>query len=202
MRKSVCTLVVFGMIVGLTYGCATPTASNRHYAVLAKGGLSSSDRIVRRMGESSGPSCSSTPEQDQRLRKDYLETLDACRYVLSGYEADSIEAKKQKRWLMIVGAVAGSVIVPTLAAKAAAKSAIAGWGGLSGVTNVASHTMESEGLDAAYYLGTRENVRKSLDEGIKKFVSQNSDYCQRRSAVEEMAAACTSYATQMPPAKE
>jgi hypothetical protein len=103
---------------------------------------------------------------------------------------------------MIIGAIAGSVIVPTLAAGNAAKTAIAGWGGLSGVTNVASHTMESEGLDAAYFLGTRDNVRKSLDDGIKKFVSSSSDYCQRRSAVEEMAAACTSYSTYQPPEKK
>lgn len=184
-------------------GCSTQS-SQRHLSVLAKGGLPTSDRIFpRRFGEAGGgATCASTAEQDTRLRQDYLQTLEACRYVLSGYETDSLEAKREKRILMIVGALAGSVIVPTLAAGNAAKSAIAGWGGLSGAMNVASHSMESEGLDAAYFLSTRENVRSALDQAIKKFVNQNSDYCERRNAVEEMAAACTAYVTQLPPEKK
>ena len=196
-------MALLAMTLGLA-GCATQqSASDRHLGVLARGGLVGSDKIVpRRIGESTAASCTSTPEQDDRLRADYLKTLDACRFVMTGYETESIEAKRQRRWLMIVGAVAGSIVVPSLAAGGAATSGIAGWGGLSGVTNVASHIMETEGLDANFFLGTRENVRKSLDAGIKKFIGDESDYCTRRNAVAEMAAACTSYSVSMPPKVE
>lgn len=192
--------VFLALVLGLS-GCAThQSTSDRHLGVLARGGLVTSDKIVpRTVGESTATSCSSTSEQDERLRVDYLKTLDACRFVLTGYETESIKAKRERRWLMVVGAVAGSVVVPSLAAGGAAKSTIAAWGGLSGVTNVASHTMDSEGLDANFFLGTRENVRKSLDAGIKKFISDESDYCTRRNAVAEMAAACTSYSVTVPP---
>lgn len=194
-------LAVLLAIVLCLSGCAThQSASDRHLGVLARGGLVASDKITpRRIGESTAASCTSTAEQDERLRVDYLKTLEACRFVLTGYETESMVAKRERRWLMIVGAVAGSIIVPSLAAAGAAKSAIAGWGGLSGVTNVASHTMESEGLDANFFLGTRENVRRSLEAGIKKFISDESDYCARRNAVAEMAAACTSYSVDVPP---
>jgi len=185
-------------------GCSTPqTTAARHFEVLAKGGLITSDKIERNtIGERMGDSCDSTPEQDERLRADYLATLNACRFILTGYETDSIRAKRERRWLMIAGAIAGSIIVPTLAAGGAAKSIIAGFGGLSGVTNVASHTMTSEGLDATFFLKTRENVRMNLDSGIKKFISDENDYCTRRIAIAEMAAACTSYSIAVPPVSD
>ena len=201
-----CLLLGSGCLLLLS-GCATDASqSNKHMSVLAAGGLQTTTRAarIRNIGEAmgGGASCTSNADDERNLMVDYSRTLAACNYVLTRFEGDSVDAKKQKRMLMIVGAVAGSVIVPGLAAKeAASKSAIAAWGGLSGVTNVASHSMETEGLDAAYYLGTREKVRVRLDAAISKFTSVEADFCQRRSAVAEMAAACTSYAIQTPGAK-
>lgn len=130
----------------------------------------------------------------QALRDRYYKTLAGCSAVLADYERQAKDAKLAMTALAIVGGVAGSVVVPSLAAKAqASKSAIAGWSGLAGATNFAQHVFVNEGLAAGDAVRVREGIRGQLTAAIQSFTSPDSDYCVREDALAKMAAACINY---------
>jgi len=96
--------------------------------------------------------------------------------------------------LITIGGLAGTVVVPALAARAVvSKSAIAAWGGLSGATNFAQESLSTESLAPSDFLTTREAIRSDLKRAVEKYTSPSNDHCTRMLAVSEMASACIVY---------
>src|SRR5262249_53412128 len=91
------------------------------------------------------------------IQQDFSEMMNFCKGVLSGFEPRSNTYKQVALWLSIIGAIAGSIVVPALSATAPAANAAwtAAFGGLSGVTNTAQHTMTAEGLSGTTILTDR-----------------------------------------------
>ena len=89
-----------------------------------------------------------------------------------------------------IGIIAGSIVVPALAAKAAAaKSAIAAWGGVSGAANAAQYTLQQNGVSGSQiglvYEATRSEI-KSASEAYSK-ATRNAD---RIVAINKLSIAC------------
>lgn len=74
--------------------------------------------------------------------------LKRCEDRAAELDLNSNQARNFNIAIAAVGIIAGSIIVPTLAAKAAAKSAIAAWGGVSGAANAAQFTLNANGRSA------------------------------------------------------
>lgn len=67
-----------------------------------------------------------------------------------------------------VGIVAGSIIVPALAAKAAAKSAIAAWGGIAGAANAAQLSLNENGQSNAAAVKNQIEFKNSVTQITQK----------------------------------
>lgn len=89
-----------------------------------------------------------------------------------------------------VGIIAGSVVVPALAAKtAAAKSAIAGWGGVSGAANAAQYAFQQKGLSASRLGGSYEITRAEIKAATAKYTGATRN-SQRLAALYDLFVAC------------
>lgn len=131
-----------------------------------------------------------TEEKKAAIHKDMGEALSFCRGILNHYEK---KANATNYWMLGiagVGTVAGAVIVPALAAKAtASKSAIAAWGGMSGIANATQSSLSSSGLDSSSILLTREKIADSVGTVIKEFQVEN-DPIKRSDLVLKMYSVC------------
>lgn len=155
--------------------------------------------IGRALGASADVCQSPNAADLQALREKFDKTIAGCNAILSGYEKQSNQAKWTLAGIAIVGGVAGSIVVPSLVAKASvSKSAIAGWSGLSGASNFAQHVFVNDGLAPADSIKVREGIRAQLSIAIDKFTSTSSDYCAREDALAKMAAACINYELFLP----
>lgn len=196
-------------------GCATTRDTGEASAILAEGGLiesRSNYQIAKqsvprdRPGESgmvSKPELCDNPEPDmlEALRRDFGRTLSACDAKLHAFEKRAEKARRTAAWIAILGAVAGSVVVPTLAASAsAAKSTIAAWGAVAGLANFAQNSLDDNGLNAATALATREALRADILPHIRAYTSADSNYCDRVLAVSAIAAGCITYSVLNPQA--
>lgn len=76
------------------------------------------------------------------------------------------QAAQNRLGLGSIGALAGGVIAPSLAAGGAAKSAIAGWSGLSGVTNSLLIDFDKSPLSHEAYFQERREVARELKANI------------------------------------
>lgn len=211
MRINVQMLSVGLLGVALMSGCA----SVQHYDdatldVLAQGGLARSRTTLNRMmtakadiekADHKAPPCDEpTPEERKNLHDDFKGALGACADILSGYEAKADNARGWMLALATIGTIAGSIIVPALAAKAVvAKSSIAAWGGVSGATNFAQQAIVNEGLGPNDFVKTREGIRADLRKAIDEYTTPGADYCAQAMAIAKMVAACTAYAIQSAP---
>ncbi|MCE2990728.1 MAG: hypothetical protein ACK5UX_09340 [Burkholderiales bacterium] len=89
-----------------------------------------------------------------------------------------------------VGIIAGSIVVPALAAKtAAAKSTVAAWGGVSGASNAAQYTMQQKGVSASRLGASYGVTRDEIKAATIKFsaATKNTD---RMKAVYDLHIAC------------
>lgn len=199
-----------GMALMLAVLCsACTTAAKRADDTFANGGITQSRAAVTaalksplrsggfgELAEAPTPELCTSPTADMlnKLAQDYSSTLAACEVKLNKYETRADSSRKLSVGLALFGALAGSVVVPTLSAGSAAKSAIAAWGGVAGATNLAQRSLNDQGLDAATYVARREMIRTDLLPALKRYSSPQSNYCTRVTAVTEMAAACVAYA--------
>lgn len=188
---------------GVISGCSTSvlTYSSRSYDVLSSGGLTNIKAHVpsgSTPGEffAAGSQQCVAPDANEvaSLRRDFIETLNACNERLASYENKASQAKWFKFGLATVGGLAGTVIVPALAAQSVvSKSAVAAWGGLSGATNFAQESLTNESLAPSDFLTTRDSIRSDLKRAVDKYTNPSSDHCMRMLAVSEMASACIVY---------
>jgi hypothetical protein len=202
VKVALCTLAAFAT------GCAsvgqqavsvaggTGEQTNRFFksATAAKGLLS------KKAGTDTD--CDDPPQEiKDKLKAEYIATLGFCRDVLAGFESNAQFAKYGAFSLALLGGIAGAVVVPALAAAGAAKSAIAAWGGVAGLTNYAQQTVSNVGLGPATYLADRELLRQEIFKATSGFNDPKADYCERVSAVGSMHAACINYQLVAPKAE-
>ena len=91
----------------------------------------------------------------------------ANRSTMYGNQTD--QSRKLSFGLATVGIIAGSIIVPALAAKATvAKSAVAAWGGVAGAANAGQLAMRSEGFSTSDRLKSYGEFKKAVDEQYKE----------------------------------
>jgi shikimate 5-dehydrogenase len=89
-----------------------------------------------------------------------------------------------------IGIIAGSIIVPSLAAKAsAAKSAIAGWGGVAGAANAAQYTLQQKGVSASRVAATYEETRREIKASAQAYAAATTNL-QRAKAITSLSIAC------------
>ncbi|MDQ4625027.1 fibronectin type III domain-containing protein [Janthinobacterium lividum] len=89
-----------------------------------------------------------------------------------------------------VGIIAGSIVVPALAAKAAAKSVIAAWGGVSGSANAIQYAANEKGISAANYSAAYTVMTNKMMAAMSKYNSAGTDVTKARNAVSELIIAC------------
>ena len=135
-----------------------------------------------------------TSEISQRekaaLEDDFQRALQLCDSQMLGLRESFYGSGKTQISIATVGIIAGSIVVPALAAKsAAAKSAIAAWGGVSGAANAAQYTLQQNGVSGSQiglvYEATRNEIRAASEEYSKS--TKNAD---RIVAINKLSIAC------------
>jgi len=119
-----------------------------------------------------------TPTEDEAkaaLSSDFGKALGYCRKVLNYYECKANTTNYALLWTSIVGAVAGGVIVPALAAsKSVSASAIAAFGGLSGTANALQASLESNGNNPVTAIATRAKITESISKYTEPFMTEKA----------------------------
>lgn len=91
------------------------------------------------------------------------------------YGNQTEQSRKLSFGLAAVGIIAGSIIVPALAAKATvAKSAVAAWGGVSGAANAGQLAMRSEGFSTSDRLKSYGDFKTEVDAQYKDLAGATS----------------------------
>ncbi|WP_157382495.1 hypothetical protein [Burkholderia ubonensis] len=201
------TVVLFIGISSLQ-ACSVPVDLGKG-SVLGEGGIPSTRAVLRTEGVTGGVDAFITTESseskksdlkmkvDQALTQDFADTLAACNKVFAGYENQASNLKWTSFGIAMVGTVAGAVIVPALAASAAAhKVAIAAWGGLSGAANSAQNILNQQGLSAQDVVKTREQIRTRFEDAMAAYFDPKNGEDARIAALQKAAVACVSYAIQ------
>ena len=124
------------------------------------------------------------------LEDDFQRALELCDAKMLGLRDSFYGSGKTQISIATLGIIAGSIVVPALAAKAAAaKSAIAGWGGVAGAANAAQYTLQQNGVSGSQiglvYEATRSTIA-SASEAYSK-ASRNAD---RIVAINKLSIAC------------
>lgn len=169
--RGICVALIFAVTVA---GCSTYRAPTAAYnAVDSK----------ERENESSNPA-------KIELDRDFQEALALCDSQMTALHESFAGSGKRELTLASIGIIAGSIIVPALAAKAAAaKSTIAAWGGVSGAANAAQYTLQQKGVSAsrigAVYQATRAEISDASADYAK--AKNNPD---RIVAVTKLSIAC------------
>jgi hypothetical protein len=150
---------------------------------------------------------------DERKRAEQIEMISEvnryfgnvmgeCKVALSTYERRGEGLRYASLAISILGAIAGSIVVPALTAGGAAANAeaIAAFGGFSGVANTAQNTMTGLGLTAGEAFKVREEIRKQIDAAVEKYyqASDGGSIEARMLALDKLRVACVSYAISNP----
>ena len=131
-----------------------------------------------------------SPSAKTALEEDFQRALELCDAQMLGLRDSFYGSGKTQISIATIGIIAGSIIVPALAAKAAAaKSAIAGWGGVAGAANAAQYTLQQNGVSGSQiglvYEATRSTIT-SASEAYSK-ATKNAD---RIVAINKLSIAC------------
>jgi len=119
-------------------------------------------------------------EKQKKLReefdKKFTKTLETCDEKMQSLSASFTGSGKKELTLATIGIIAGSIVVPTLAAKTnAAKSTLAGWGGLSGAINAAQYTLHQKGTSASSIGAIYESMRMDIIKATNDFHKATKD---------------------------
>lgn len=111
------------------------------------------------------------PEKDDSMlmtaaTQDFYDAVKFCNEKMENSQYYGRQAAQNRLGLGSIGALAGGVIAPSLAAGGAAKSAIAGWSGLSGVTNSLMIDFDKSPLSHEAYFQERREVARELKANI------------------------------------
>jgi hypothetical protein len=133
------------------------------------------------------------------IDSDFTQVLAACQPVFSGYESQAQNLKWVSFSIAMVGTIAGSVVVPALAAATTInKVAVAAVGGLSGAANSAQNVLNSEGLTPSDELTVRNNIQQQFSAALTAYYKDRplNNYDQEITDLEQARAACVDYAIQ------
>jgi len=124
------------------------------------------------------------------LDDDFQRALELCDEKMIGMRDSFYGSGKTQIVIASVGIIAGSIVVPALAAQAAAaKSAIAGWGGVSGAANAAQYTLQQNGVSASRLGSVYEATRTEIREASEAY-SKATKNVDRVVAVNKLSIAC------------
>lgn len=124
------------------------------------------------------------------LEADFQRALEHCDAQMLAMREAFYGSGKTELTIASIGIVAGSIIVPALAAKtAAAKSAIAGWGGVSGAANAAQYTLQQKGVSASRLGAVYEEIRGEIQASTMAYAAATRN-SQRIVAVNRLSVAC------------
>ncbi|MBD8258261.1 hypothetical protein IFT96_23095 [Pseudomonas fluorescens] len=151
--------------------------------------------------KTAGLSPTELSEQNRELLESKLnEVLGFCLPRLSGYENASAEQAKKAYWLSMSGLIAGSVLVPGLAAASASgnAAAIAGLGGWAGATNFAGQSLKTSGLSGSTIAETRNKIIQKVNDSISVASDGSKTFNERRDALMKARTACIMYEISVP----
>lgn len=121
---------------------------------------------------------------------DFDTALNVCRTKAKEYRQAMNRTGYVELSVVTVGIIAGSIVVPALAAKAAAKSTVAAWGGVSGAANGYQYAATQEGLSAAQYSTALTVMTTKMSVAMNEYNNSDSDPAKARVAVGKMIMAC------------
>ncbi|HNC52638.1 MAG TPA: hypothetical protein PLO14_10430 [Accumulibacter sp.] len=194
--------------LALIGGCAAPAPSRearvKDYATLLGASMSHSKEVLANtsaMGkaritnaEAKNLSASTKSGLAEAQKLDFAEMLATCNTVLTRFEVRADKERRAEFWTAVAGTIAGSVVVPVLAAANAAKSAIAGWGGFAGATNSAQQMLRNTGLDAASTIAARHKVIENMTMATEEYIKAAADDVEaKQDAIARGLAACVAY---------
>lgn len=134
-----------------------------------------------------------TPGASQQIEAELRQQWDAAMKQCAGYLSQTREAfygtGKRELSIATLGIVAGSLVVPALAAKAAAKSTVAAWGGVSGTVNAYQLTSQQKGTSAFRIAQGYEATRKEVLDASEAYIGA-SDTAGRTKALAKLIIAC------------
>ena len=133
---------------------------------------------------------SETPQAKVALEEDFQKALELCDTTMNDARTRFDGSGKIELSMASIGIIAGSLVVPSLAAKAAAsKSAIAGWGGVSGAANAAQYTLQQKGVSANRVAVVYEETRKEIRLAAAEYATATTNAARIR-AVTKLSLAC------------
>lgn len=123
-------------------------------------------------GESKGPDKDQPPAAAQPKEPDpvflvglYAE-LDRCKSEADKYRSAYEKNRNLAIGIASVGIIAGSIVVPALAAGSASAAWVAGVGGVAGAANAAQLTLASQGMSAAASSNAHAELTKKINEQL------------------------------------
>lgn len=136
---------------------------------------------------------SATMIQKSELKKasnNFDAALDVCRGKANDYQRKITRTGYSEVGVVTIGIIAGSIIVPALAAKAAAKSAIAAWGGVSGAANGYQYAASQRGLGSADYSAAYSVMSAKVAAAMNEYSAAGINPTKAASAVAKLVVAC------------
>lgn len=124
------------------------------------------------------------------IDKDWDAAMALCDTYMSSVRDQYYGSGRSELTIASIGIIAGSIIVPALAAKtAAAKSMVAAWGGVSGAANAAQFTFQQKGMSASRLGSSYSEARREIMAATSKYsvARKNS---QRLVALYDLHIAC------------
>lgn len=112
----------------------------------------------------------------QALQQSFLTAVSQCNTVLDAEAGDVNGGRNAALAIEIVGALAGAIAVPALAAGHAATALIAGVGGISGVANTLQNTVKTVGYDANSQYAAREKLRQAAIKDAEDYQTEMANY--------------------------
>ncbi|WP_294000178.1 hypothetical protein [Sphaerotilus sp.] len=158
----------------MLYGCGAIKAPTANFAELTD--AERSDEISK--------------DVKTAIDKDWGAAMALCDTYMSAVRDQYYGSGRSEITIASIGIIAGSVVVPALAAKAAtAKSVIAAWGGVSGAANAAQFTFQQKGLSASRLGSSYSEVRNEIKLAVSHYSSATKN-SQRLAALYDLHVAC------------
>lgn len=177
MRNARATVAL--LLVLLATGCSTPGPRS-----LQSGAFRANSTDIKAMTDDQ------VKELNRLIQDDFDRAFQACVVAKERYSGELDGASRKELYIAAVGIIAGSIIVPALAAKAsAAKSAVAAWGGIAGAANAGQYVLNQKGMSAAAYASVYNTMRREVTEAWQAY-ENTTDVNLRRAAIVKLRVAC------------
>jgi hypothetical protein len=137
-----------------------------------------------------GAAAKATVDDREKLDTNYNNAFSVCVDKGKRLEARGLNQARLNLTVSTVGIIAGSVIVPALAAKAAAKSLIAGFGGVSGAANAYQYSSNQNGLSASQTSAIYAAMTAKMQAAMRAYVDANYDINAANKAISDLNFAC------------